>query len=126
LSDVALAKSDVRLRLTLASNPTAPHRGALQVHQFPLRLCAPRRSEAESRLRVGLVYLTDAAEAGGVGLQFQKILKDAFAVLRQNRLGVELDSVDGVRDMPQPHDFPLGCFGGDDEAVRQAGPLDEK
>jgi hypothetical protein len=43
-------------------------------------------------------------------LHLQKVLKHLFSVLGQNRLGVELDAVDGQFAVGETHDFAFGGF----------------
>lgn len=52
-------------------------------------------------------------------LELQEILQQLLSFLRQDRLGVELDAVDGICFVTQAHDFAFFGPGGDVETVGQ-------
>src|SRR6478735_8654915 len=59
-------------------------------------------------------------------VQGEKVLENLHATLGGDGLRMELDPVNREFFVLQPHNFPLRSLGGDLEAVRQAGALDQK
>src|SRR5688572_33039217 len=59
-------------------------------------------------------------------VQGEKVLENLHTTLGGDGFRMELDPVNGEFFVLQAHYFPLGGFGGDFEAVRQAGALDQQ
>ena len=59
-------------------------------------------------------------------LHLQKILQHMLPVLGEDRLGVELDAVDGEVTVGEAHDFAFGGFGGDFQAGREGFAFDDE
>src|SRR5688572_12078217 len=59
-------------------------------------------------------------------VQGEKVLENLHATLGGDGFRMELDPVNGEFFVLQTHNFPLGGLGGDFEAVRQAGTLDQQ
>src|SRR6185295_8079294 len=61
-----------------------------------------------------------------ISFPLDEILQHFVAVLRQQRLRVELHTLDRQAAMAQPHDLAVLGLCGDGEAVRQGRPLDDQ
>jgi hypothetical protein len=76
--------------------------------------------------RVEFASCPEQNRADGQRLECEEVLQQVLTLERQDRLGVELDAVDGEFAVAQAHDLALGGFGGDFERGREGFAFHEQ